>query len=132
MSSNNVVNFPKAYSGPKEKVTVENINRNIDMMKQFHIQETISNIAPMVFNQLEISGFSFLDDETEDDLNLKDGAFIIESLRSIMCKYYDIYHPFQKLSEEIFYPDPNEPGTLRIADRVEINLKDESESETES
>ena len=130
MNSNNVVNFPKAYVGPKEQVTVEDINRNLDMMKQFHIQETIANIAPIIFNQLDISGFTFGDEESEEDLNLKDGAFIIESLRSIMCKYYDIYHPFQKLSDEIFYPDPNEPDTLRIADRIEITLKDVSESES--
>jgi hypothetical protein len=127
MNSNNIVNFPKTYSGPKDQVTVEDINRNLDMMKQFHIQETIANIAPMIFNQLDISGFTFEDEESEDVLNLKDGAFIIESLRSIMSKYYGIYHPFQKLSEEIFYPDPNEPDTLKIADRIEITLKDETD-----
>lgn len=121
MSSNNVVSFPKQYSGPKESITKEDITKNLDMMKQFHIQETIVNIAPMIFNQLDISGFVFDDDETPE--NLKHGAFIIESLRSIMCKYYEIYHPFQKLSEEIFYPDNEDPETLKIVDKININLK---------
>jgi hypothetical protein len=42
MISNNVVTFPKPYSGPKQNVTPENISHNLDMMKQFHIQETFN------------------------------------------------------------------------------------------
>lgn len=120
MSTNNVVSFPKQYSGPKEIITKEDINKNLDMMKQFHIQETIVNIAPMIFNQLDISGFVF-DDETSD--NIKDGAFIIEALRSIMCKHYGIYHPFQTLSEKVFYPDEQEPDSLKIVEELNIKLK---------
>lgn len=127
MNSNNVVTFPKAYSGPKETVNVEDISRNLDMMKQFHIQETIVNIAPMIFNQLDIAGFGFPDEEDNTPETLKDGAFIIEALRSIMCKYYGIYHPFQKLSEEIFYPDAEDADTLRIVDSLNIELKEKTE-----
>lgn len=120
MNTNNVVSFPKQYSGPKENITKEDINKNLDMMKQFHIQETIVNIAPMIFNQLDISGFVF-DEENSD--NIKDGAFIIEALRSIMCKHYGIYHPFQKLSEQVFYPDEQEPDSLKIVEELNIKLK---------
>lgn len=127
MSSNNVVSFPKPYSGPKEKVNIEDISKNLDMMKQFHIQETITNIAPMIFNQLDISGFVFADPDSENFENIKDGALIIEALRSIMSKYYDIYHPFQKLSEEIFYPDDKDPDMLRIVDSLKIDLKNKEE-----
>lgn len=120
MNTNNVVSFPREYSGPKEIITKETIDKNLDMMKQFHIQETIVNIAPMIFNQLDIAGFVF-DDETSD--NIKDGAFIIEALRSIMCKHYGIYHPFQKLSEQVFYPDEKEPDSLKIVEEINIKLK---------
>lgn len=126
MSSNNVINFPKAYSGPvQEKVLAEDITRNLDMMKQFHIQETLTNIVPMIFNQLDISGFSLGDDEKDDLKTLKDGALIVESLRSFMCKYYEIYHPFQRLAENVFEADKEEPETLNIVDNLTIKLKDE-------
>lgn len=128
MNSNNVVTFPKQYAGPKEIVNSEDISRNLDMMKQFHIQETIINIAPMIFNQLDIAGFGFPDEEDSSPETLKDGAFIIESLRSVMCKYYGIYHPFQKLSEEIFYPDSEDEESLRIVDSLNIVLKEEIET----
>jgi hypothetical protein len=125
-NSNNIVLFPKVYNGPKEVISLEDIDKKIDYMKHFHIQETIANLAPIIFNHLDISGFTFADEDSDDSESLKDGAFLIESLRSIMCKYYGIYHPFQKLSEEVFYPDPNEPETLKVVDFLNIKLKEES------
>jgi hypothetical protein len=119
-SSNNVINFPKPYTGPKSEVDTETIQHNVEMMKHYHIQETIANIAPMIFNQLDIAGFDFSDEESVD---IKDGAFIIESLRSMMCKHYSIYHPFQQISENVFFPDSEEIGALKIADSINIKLK---------
>lgn len=120
MESNNVVTFPKPYSGPNASISAEEIVKNVEMMKHYHIQETISNLAPIIFNNLEIAGFGVSDEES---LDLKDGAFIIESLRSIMCKHYGIYHPFQQISENVFFPDTTEEGALRIADSLNIELK---------
>lgn len=103
MSSNNVIAFSRSYSGPaKEEVSAENINRNIDTMKQYHIQETLTNVIPIVFTHLDISGFSLGDDDPREDKTLKDGALIVEAIRSFMCKYYGIYHPFQRLAENVF------------------------------
>lgn len=116
----NVIPFPGKYSGPEPEVKIEEIKQNVDMMKHFHIQETIQNLAPLIFNQLDIAGFSFAD---EEDTDIKDGAFIIESVRALLCKHYDIYHPFQAVAENIFYPDDEEPGVLRIVDELALNLK---------
>ena len=122
--SNNVIQFPKQNSRTSgEVIAIEEITRNVEMMKLYHIQETIANLAPMIFNQLEISGFSITDDEIAD---IKDGAFIVEALRSYMSKYYDIYHPFQQIAENVFAPDAEEIGALRIADSINIELKNSS------
>ena len=119
--SNNVIQFPKQNARPSgDVIDIEDITRNVEMMKLYHIQETIANLAPMIFNQLEISGFQISDEETTD---IKDGAFIIESLRSLMSKYYDIYHPFQQIAENVFTPDDEEIGALRIADSLNLELK---------
>ena len=118
--SNNVIQFPKANIRPGELIDIEDITRNVEMMKMYHIQETISNLAPIIFNQLDIAGFGIADEETTD---IKDGAFIIESLRSLMCKYYDVYHPFQQIAENVFSPDMEEEGALKIADSINLELK---------
>jgi len=120
MDSSNVIPFPKKNVHIKEQPLVEDITRNIEMMRQYHIQETIATLAPMIFNQLEVAGFEISDEEETD---IKDGAFIIESLRSLMCKYYDIYHPFQQIAENVFSPDKEEIGALRIADSLNLELK---------
>ena len=64
--SNNVIQFPKQNSRQQEVIALEDITRNVEMMKLYHIQETIANLAPMIFNQLEISGFNISDEETTD------------------------------------------------------------------
>lgn len=119
-NSNNVISFPKPYIGPKIDLKTEDISRNMEMMRHYHIQETIANIAPMIFNQLDIAGFDIADEES---MNVKDGAFLVEALRSMMCKYYGMYHPFQQISENVFFPDKEEIGALKIADSLNLNLK---------
>jgi hypothetical protein len=123
MISNNVIAFPKAFNGPRngDELSPEDISKNVDMMKQFHIQETISQLAPMIFNQLEVAGFQLSDEDEE--LDIKDGAFVIESLRSMMCKHYGIYHPFQEISENVFSPDEDDSGGLKIVDSLNIIMK---------
>lgn len=127
--SNNVITFPKSnVKQVKDSKTVEDIHNNLDMMKQYHIQETILNIAPIIFNQIDVAGFG-LDDQSEEDI--KDGAFLIESLRSMLNRYYDIYHPFQDLSVNIFSEKPTEEGVYKIADEIHIKFKNVETEETE-
>ena len=125
-NSNNVIQFPKAYNGPKaedEESFREQVSTNIDMMKQYHIQETIATSTPMIFTQLEIAGFPLGDPDTGELADIKDSALIIESLRSIMCKQYEIYHPFQRIADNIFAPDSEEEGTFKISESINIELK---------
>jgi len=125
-SSNNVIVFPK--HNPKvvdsRNTSIEEVQNNINMARHYHIQETISNLAPLIFNQLEVSGFNF--PEETDDEDIKEGAFVIESIRSMLCRYYGIYHPFQRISDNVFIPDDeDEDGSMRIVDSLELNLKND-------
>ena len=122
--ANNVVSFPKQNNRSKDK-SIEEVQNNINMVRHYHIQETIASIAPIIFNQLEVAGFVLSEDDEDED-NLKDGAFLVESLRSIMCKYYDIYHPFQQIAESVFIPDDDEDGALRIVETLNLALIKES------
>jgi hypothetical protein len=116
----NIIQFPKQKQNNGKDKTLEEIKQNMEMMHHYHIQETIANLAPIIFNHLDVAGFPISDEEETD---LKDGAFVIESLRAIMCKYYGIYHPFQQISESVFSPDEKEVGALRIVDKLNLELK---------
>ena len=117
MLSNNVVTFPKSSIDLKNISEVD-VEEKIELLKQYHIEETLSVIIPSLFNKLEISGF-MNDDENE---YLKDGALIVESIRSFMLKYYSIYHPFQQISNTLFYIDRTDPLTLKIQDSATIEF----------
>lgn len=115
--SNNVVHFPKTSIDPSRVDEVE-IEDRLELLKQYHIQETIEVVVPSLFNQLEIAGF-LSEDEMQD---IKDGAFIVESIRSLLLKRYGLFHPFQKISEELFFFETINPPSLKIKDSLIIEL----------
>jgi hypothetical protein len=122
MNNNNVIQFPKKNNNHnREEAVIEEITRNVEMMKHYHIQETISNLAPIIFNNLEVAGFNISDEESAEVL--RDGAFIVEAIRSILCKHYNIYHPFQQIADNIFEKDDQEEGVLRIVEDLNLKLK---------
>lgn len=129
MSSNNVVSFPKGKSTSKD-ITLEDIQHNMDMMRHYHIQETIQNLVPMIFNQLDVAGFGLIEDDVDHDI--KDGALIVEALRSLMLKHYEMHHPFQQVAEAIFIPHPKEEGAYKIVNKLDLELKTVEDVETET
>jgi hypothetical protein len=124
MNSNNIVQFPKEYNGPLiNGISIEEINENVNMVKYYHIQETIENLVPIIFNTLEVSGFDVIYDE-DDISNISDGALIVESIRAILCRHYGIFHPFQVIAENVFEEDDEGAGSLKIKDSLNIDMKE--------
>ena len=120
----NVIQFPNKredlYSNP---LTAEDVEDKILNLKYYHISETLSTIVPNLFALMDSSGFSLENLENGDDF-LKDGAFLVESLRSIMCKHYGIQHPFQKIAQKVFTESKSgDDITFVIADKINIKLK---------
>lgn len=118
MESNNVIVFPK--ENPRHPKSIEKIKSQVEVMKYYHIQEVISTLIPMIFNQLEIAGFVT---DTDSEENMKDGVFVVESIKSFMCKHYGIYHPFQQISTNVFTPDEEDVNSLHITDKLNLELK---------
>lgn len=106
MNKNNVIQFPGSVREiPKNE---EEIIQKVDNIKHLHIQEVLATMVPIIFNQMATAGFDFIDDEETCEVNnMKDGAFLVEALRSIMLKHYDIDHPIQTLAENLFNQDEN-------------------------
>ena len=123
--SNNVILFPKENKNLQKIISIDEIDHNIEQMSLYHIQETITNLVPMIFTQLEISGFAPSEEEILEDI--KDGAFFVEALRSMMLKHYGIYHPFQRIAEEVFELQDDEEGNMKIVDEISIDLREDSE-----
>jgi len=81
--SNNVIIFPKVRK-IVNPVTKEDIEELLEENKQYHIQQTIDFITPMLFSHLNIAGFI----PNQSEMAIKEGAFIVESIRSHMFTHY--------------------------------------------
>ena len=125
----NVIQFPKnTISSPK---TEEEMVSGVDNLKYNHVEQTMDVIVPMLFHNMELAGFTFapLDDSEIDDY-LKDGSFLVESIKSILYKYHNIYHPFQDIADNIFLQD--DEGNYTLAKKLEVDLQNYRVEQDES
>ena len=100
------------------------------MVKFNHINETLATVIPMLFTNLELAGFNFSVDEEEDiDYSVKDGSFIVESVRSMLCKYHNIKHPFQDIAEAVFIKNETD-GSFAVTNKLNLDLVDYEEKGT--
>jgi len=121
MKANNIIVFPNSsniISFPKSK---EEIDQNLDATKQYHIDQAINLLIPTIFNHLRLAGF---ESEEENEFSIREGAFIVEAIRSHMFSHYGLKHPFQRIVEKVFIPDPNEEGSLTVTKTLKVTLKD--------
>lgn len=114
-TSNNVILFPLKSSRPPP-LTMEQVEENLDLVRQVHIQETLELVMPKVFESFSMAGFG-TEDESMDCL--KHGAMIVESARSFLCKLSGLSHPLQLIAENMFEQVDDE-GNLEVSDKVKI------------
>lgn len=121
----NVIKFPsrgKFIDQPHTPTTDDEVISSVSLVKINHINETLSTVVPMLFNNLELAGFDFQVEDEEGDENVKDGSFIVEAIRSMLCKYHGIRHPFQDISEAVF--EKQDDGTYNLTKRLELDIMD--------
>lgn len=117
----NVVQFPRKNVSVDKFIPTneEEIIDKIETLKHHHIHETLATVIPILFANLEAAGFDLMDDE---DQNFKDGAFIVESIRALLCKQHGVYHPFQEIAANVFLPDTDQEGMLKVVESLNLNL----------
>ena len=126
----NIIKFPNRktpHTGDPE--SAEDVEAMVDDLKSYHVHETLQAVLPMMFGRLEAAGFNFGIEEGDEDVFVKDGAFAVEALRAMLCKYHGLYHPFSDIAENIFVPDEEDDGTLKIVESVSIKFKDTNADE---
>lgn len=125
-SSSNIIKFPKASANvERQPPDPEKMQDGINLVKYNHIDQTLNTILPMLFNNIELAGFHIIPDADEEGPGeyMKDCSLAIEAIRSILCKYHGIRHPFQTLCSSIF--EDGGDGVLKVVKNVNIELKPE-------
>jgi len=118
----NVIFFPEDRIEYPNRVghsprSLEEIYLNLDAMASVHVNETVEKIFKAILPQLDKVGI----DLTADGLE-KDGSLLIEAFRSLLYKINGVNHQFQTLAEVIFQNHPDNDGTYKIVDKLDIEL----------
>ena len=117
-STDNVIPFPRknhslgAMPAPQ---SIDEVEETVDVVRQVHIQQTLAQVIPMLFDNLALAGFQPIN---EMDF-LKDGALIVEAARSFLNKIYGMQHPLQLIAENLF-EQVDTDGNLEVSDKVKI------------
>jgi hypothetical protein len=111
-----VVKFPNKIVESRAPKSMEQVDGNIENVQLYHISETLEQILPVLFGRLAMAGFDL---SASDDV--KNGALLVEALRSVLCRYYGINHPFQEIAESVFKSEGE--GVLSLNDGVHVDFK---------
>lgn len=123
-----IINFPvkntRVTNVPPQ--SEEDVMAGVDTMKLVHVNETLMAVSQMLFERLYAAGFDFSDFKGESEL--KFGSFLVEALHSLLCKYYDVYHPFQDLADKIFVRGEDDEFT--VVDELHMKFIDTSKKDS--
>lgn len=123
----NVIKFPRNYNGKFSPVNESDVEDKVISLKHHHINETLATVIPNLFMSLDAAGFDFGIDDGQEDVYIRDGAFLVEAVRSLLCKYHGLEHPFNTLAQEVFTTEGVEYGSLKIVEELNLKLKTEKE-----
>ncbi len=121
METDNVIPFPRKRQSPLGDLTpqsMEEVEDTVDVVRQAHIQQTLEQVIPMLFDNLALAGFQ----PSDELVFLKDGALIVEAARSFLNKIYGMSHPLQIIADNLFVQIDGE-GNLEVSDRVKIIIQ---------
>lgn len=114
--ANNIIQFP--YRGSDRHPapqSLEDVIDSVETVRLVHIQESLETVVPMLFDKLSLAGFA-----PEDEMEyIKDGALVVEAIRSFLSKTYDIHHPLQMIAEHLFEQIDDE-GNLEVSDKIKL------------
>jgi len=114
-SNSNVIPFPKEriVSPPQ---TMEDVAEHLDYFRMVHIQDSLETIIPILFNQINVIGFT--DFPENDPVVERLGAMIIESIRAYLCYHHEVPHCFQDMATSMFACDSD--GELQLDGTLQV------------
>lgn len=95
METNNVIQFPVQ---PKNMLNLDNLHEELQNKKEMHVELATDILANMFLDSLVDVGFQL----SNNPKMVKDVCLCMETIKSLVCKYYDQPHVFHELAEACF------------------------------
>ena len=114
---NNVINFPKKYTG-KRKVKLPNkdvirINEDIGFADQLTEAIIVQMVHVLSDNDIKVNDTQFV----------KDLSFVIESIKSAVYRDLNLKHEIQPLVDKFMVQEKNEKGQTNTIFKMELIQK---------
>lgn len=92
----NVVQFPvERLNVPPQ--SIEEMQDSISIMRKEHVDNLMDMMIPSVLMLFETNGM-----DVETEAYVKDSALVIEAIKALMYKYYNLEHPLNFIAETCF------------------------------
>lgn len=113
----NVVQFPvERLNVPPQ--SIEEMQDSISIMRKEHVDNLMDMMIPSVLMLFETNGM-----DVETEAYVKDSALVIESIKALMYKYYNLEHPLNFIAETCF--DVRMNSDESISYNYDISLSNE-------
>lgn len=113
----NVVQFPvERLNVPPQ--SIEEMQDSISIMRKEHVDNLMDMMIPSVLTLFETNGM-----DVENEIYVKDSALVIEAIKALMYKYYNLEHPLNFIAETCF--DVRMNSDESISYNYDISLSNE-------
>lgn len=134
-NEDNIIMFPKQKKITNDEFVSdeflkqnENLSSSLLEMKINHINDTLFLILPKLFQNIDLAGgMTEYYTESMDLQEFKDINLIIEAIRALLYKRYQLEHPLQKMSEEIFMV--TDDGLINMKENINLNFNQKQKTD---
>jgi len=116
MTDSNVIKYPKQFTPNLNAPTFEQVQESLELQRINQIVDVTSALADEVVQMLIQLGYDFpVGTKAEKDFFL-----VIESIRSMICKYHDEEHAFHNLAEHSFEVLDDDGSFVFLAPKIKL------------
>lgn len=117
--TDNVIQFPKSKLNTPPQ-TIEEMVADIDRLRRETADEISGNMIPQIIGMFMSQGVDI--DQHE---YIKDVSMIVESMKSLLYKYFSIEHPFHEMIESVFEFSYNDDDTVAYSYKLPPETEEE-------
>jgi hypothetical protein len=105
--TDNVILFPGFRREDAPPQNLDEIHDKVTQTRKEHVAGVMNDMIPDVINMFGAYGV-----DINDDKYIKDVALVMESIKALLHRQYNLEHPFHNISDNIFEFKYNEDSTI--------------------
>jgi hypothetical protein len=105
--TDNVILFPGVKLGEAPPQNLDEIHDKVIQTRKEHVAGVMNDMVPDIINMFGAYGV-----DINDDKYIKDVALVMESIKALLHRQYNLEHPFHNMSDTIFEFRYNEDNSI--------------------